>query len=74
MDKYLVIITTVLVITQVIRITQNTISLYRNNVLYKKQLGELADLQLKKDDFEYQKQAYRLIVERLQAEVKEGAE
>ena len=72
MDKYLVIITTVLVITQVIRITQNTISLHRNNVLYKKQLGELADMQLKKEDFEYQKKAYRLIVEKLQAEVKEG--
>lgn len=71
MNNYLAIITTVLVITQVIRITQNTISLHRNNVLYKKQLGELADMQLKKEDFEYQKKAYRLIVERLQ---KEGAE
>ena len=65
MDKYLVIITTVLVATQIIRVTQNTIQLHRQNVLYKKQLGELADWELKKEDFEYQREAYRLIVERL---------
>ena len=65
MDKYLVIITTVLVITQVIRVTQNAISLHRQNTLYDRQLKELKDLELKKDDFEMQKRAYRLIVERL---------
>lgn len=65
MNNYLVIITTVLVITQVIRVTQNAINLYRQNTLYKKQLKELDDLELKKDDFEMQKKAYRLIVERL---------
>ena len=66
MNTYLVIITTVLVITQVIRIAQNTINLHRHNVLYKKQLGDLADWELKKEDFEYQRKAYRLIVERLE--------
>ena len=65
MDKYLVIITTVLVITQVIRITQNAITLHRQNTLYKKQLKEVADLELMKEDFEMQRKAYRLIVERL---------
>ena len=65
MNNYLVIITTVLVITQVIRVTQNAINLHRQNALYKKQLKELDDLELKKDDFEMQKKAYRLIVERL---------
>ena len=65
MDKYLVVITTVLVITQVIRVTQNAISLHRQNTLYDRQLKELKDLELKKDDFEMQKRAYRLIVERL---------
>ena len=65
MNNYLVIITTVLVITQVIRITQNAISLHRQNTLYDRQLKELKDLELKKDDFEMQKRAYRLIVERL---------
>lgn len=66
MNNYLVIITTVLVITQVIRITQNAINLHRQHVIYKKQLGELADWELKKEDFEYQRKAYRLIVERLE--------
>lgn len=65
MDKYLVIITTVLVATQIIRITQNSISLHRGNVLYKKQLKEVADWELKKEDLDMQRKAYRLIVERL---------
>ena len=71
MNNYLAIITTLLVITQIIRVTQNAISLHRNKVLFKKEVGELSDMTVTKEDFEYQKQAYRLIVERLQ---KEGAE
>lgn len=65
MNTYLAIITTVLVITQVIRVAQNTIQLHRQNVLYKKQLKEVADIELRKEDFEMQRKAYRLIVERL---------
>ena len=62
-EKYLIIITTALVITQVIRLVQNTISLVRENTLIKKQLdsiGEVSDLDLKT-----QKEAYSLIVEYL---------
>ena len=44
MEKYLTIITTVLVATQVIRITQNAISLRRQNRLIKVQLDELGEL------------------------------
>lgn len=66
MNTYLAIITTVLVITQVIRIAQNAINLHRQNVLYKKQLGDLAEYELQKEDFEMQRKAYRLIVERLE--------
>ncbi len=69
MNLYLTIITTVLVLTQIIRITQNYISLRRQNVLYKKQLEELADLEISKEDFEYQRKAYRLIVEKLEGEI-----
>lgn len=69
MNTYLTIITTVLVLTQIIRITQNYISLSRQNVLYKKQLEELADLEISKEDFEYQRKAYRLIVEKLEGEI-----
>jgi len=71
MNVYLTIITTVLVLTQIIRITQNYISLRRQNVLYKKQLEELADLEISKEDFEYQRKAYRLIVEKLEGEIYE---
>ena len=69
MNTYLTIITTVLVLTQMIRITQNYISLRRQNVLYKKQLEEFADLEISKEDFEYQRKAYRLIVEKLEGEI-----
>lgn len=65
MNTYLAIITTVLVITQIIRLAQNYIQLRRQKILFKKQVGELADLEVKKEDFETQRQAYRLIVERL---------
>ena len=44
MDKYLVVITTILVATQVIRIIQNTLSLYRQNKLFKAELGQLSDI------------------------------
>ena len=65
MNVYLAIMTTVLVVTQVIRIVQNTIQLHRQNTLYKKQLKEMSDLEIAKEDFEMQRKAYRLIVERL---------
>ena len=65
MDKYLAVITTVLVITQVIRITQNAISLHRQKVEFKKNLGELSEMEVTKADFEMQRKAYKLIVERL---------
>lgn len=38
MDIYLTIMVTILVITQVVRITQNTIQLHRQNILFKEQL------------------------------------
>jgi len=65
MNKYLAIITTVLVITQIIRVAQNYIQLRRQKILFKKQVGDLADMEIKKEDFEIQRKAYRLIVERL---------
>lgn len=66
MNTYLAIITTVLVLTQIIRVAQNHIQLRKQKSIYKKQLGELADLEIQKEDFEYQKRAYRLIVEKLE--------
>ena len=71
MTTYLTIITTTLVVTQIIRVTQNHISLRRQNVLYKKQLEELVELEIRKEDFENQRRFYKLAVEKLERE-KEG--
>jgi len=68
MNTYLVIITTALVITQVIRLMQNAISLHKNNILLKKQLGELSDVT--EEDFQTRREAYRLIVEHFSKEEK----
>jgi uncharacterized protein YozE (UPF0346 family) len=66
MNTYLAIITTVLVITQIVRLIQNAVQLHRQNVLFKKQLGQLADCEPTKEDFETQRKAYRLIVNYLE--------
>lgn len=55
MNTYLVIITTALVVTQIIRLIQNTIQLRKQDILFKKQLKDLADMELTEKDFEAQK-------------------
>ena len=69
MNTYLVIITTVLVVTQIIRLIQNAIQLRRQNILFKEQLGQLAEMEMTDSDFETQRKAYRLIVEYLEHRV-----
>ena len=66
MNTYLAIITTVLVITQIVRLIQNTVQLHRQNILFKEQLWQLADCNPTKQDFENQRKAYRLIVDYLE--------
>jgi hypothetical protein len=56
-DTYLSIITTVLVITQVIRLVQNTIQLRKQDILFKKQLGQISDVT--EEDFQIQRLFYR---------------
>lgn len=63
MEKYLVIITTVLVATQVVRIIQNTLSLYRQNKLIKAQLNEIGELT--DDDLKRKITVDKLLVELL---------
>ena len=70
MNTYLAIITTVLVITQIVRMIQNAVQLHRQNVLFKEQLGHLADCNLTKKDFENQRKAYQLIVDYLEEKAK----
>ena len=66
MNTYLTIITTVLVITQIVRIIQNAVQLHRQNVLFKEELGQLANCNPTEQDFENQRKAYRLIVNYLE--------
>jgi len=65
MNTYLAIMTTVLVLTQIIRVAQNTISLFRQEMELKKHIGWIKDNDISREDFELQKEAYRLIVEKL---------
>lgn len=66
MNTYLSIITTVLVITQIVRLIQNSVQLHIQNVLFKEKLGHLADCNPTEQDFENQRKAYRLIVDYLE--------
>ena len=43
-EKYLIVMTTVLVATQIIRVTQNTIQLVRQNKMIKKETDRLRDV------------------------------
>ena len=65
MTTYLTIITTVLVLTQIIRITQNQISLRRQEGVFDN------DLKITKEDFENQRRFYKLAIEKMERE-KEG--
>ena len=68
MNTYLAIITTVLVVTQVIRVTQNAIQLRRQV----KQLSHLEDVT--NEDLRTQKKAYTLIVDYLEKRVSDEIE
>ena len=63
MTTYLVIITTVLVLTQIIRVTQNTIQLIRQKTLFKRQLDDLTKYKLTAEDFKNQRKANALAAE-----------
>lgn len=56
---YLTIITTALVLTQIIRVTQNALQLRRQNRLFKAQLGQISDIT--EDDLNMQRETYRLL-------------
>jgi hypothetical protein len=61
MNTYLTIMVTILVLTQIVRIIQNTIQLRRQYKLFQVQLGQLDDIT--QEDFDMQRRAYRLIVD-----------
>lgn len=61
MNIYLTIITTVLVITQIIRITQNAIQLHRQNKAIDKDLAWLKDRDITERDFDVQRDCFYLL-------------
>lgn len=60
MELYLVVMVTALVVTQIIRLIQNTVSLINNKKLLKKQLDSISEIT--DEDLKTQREAYRLIV------------
>lgn len=61
MNKYLTFITTILVVTQVIRVTQNAISLHRQEKDIKKVCGWLKDNDVSEQDFNIQREVFYML-------------
>lgn len=57
-EKYLIVMTTVLVATQIIRVTQNTIQLVRQNKMIKKETDRLGDVT--DEDMAMHRECYKL--------------
>lgn len=76
MNTYLTIMVTVLVATQIIRITQNHIQLMRQEKKIKDAVGWIKDYEVSEHDFEVQRRVFykldELLTERLKQEVKDG--
>jgi len=69
MNTYIAIITTVLVITQIIRVTQNAISLHRQEEAIKIDLKWLKDRDITQKDFDIQKECFCLLKEWLEEQI-----
>ena len=61
MNTYLAIITTVLVVTQIVRVTQNAIQLHRQEKVIEKDLAWIKDNDISERDFEVQRDCYYLL-------------
>lgn len=69
MNIYLTIMVTVLVLTQVIRITQNAIQLWRQEKAIAKDLAWLKDRDISERDFDVQRDCYYLLRDYLEREM-----
>ena len=65
---YLQTVVTLILLTQLARVIQNGISLYRQNKTFKEACGQLSDVT--QEDMENQRKAYRLMVEHYEREEK----
>lgn len=70
-DKYTTIITTILVATQVIRVTQNAISLHRQEKDIKKVCGWIKDNDVSEKDFNTQREVFYMLHDWLSGNRKE---
>ena len=66
MTTYLTVITTVLVVTQIIRLIQNSISLHRQSKLIERDLSWIKDRDITQRDFDTQKECFYLLKEWLE--------
>ena len=68
MNTYLTIMVTVLVATQIIRITQNHIQLRRENKKIEDAVGWIKDNDVSEKDFEVQRECFYLLRDKLKRE------
>ena len=68
METYLTIMVTVLVATQIIRVTQNHISLRRQNKEFDENLQWIKENDISEKDFEVQRKVFYLLYEKLMKE------
>lgn len=71
MNTYLAIITTVLVITQIIRVVQNHISLRRTEKEILKNVEWIKDNDISERDFATQKEVFRMLYWKLKEEMED---
>lgn len=69
MNIYLTIMVTVLVLTQVIRITQNAIQLHRQEKRIEKDLAWIRDNDISERDFDVQRDCFYLLRDYLEREM-----
>lgn len=69
MNTYLTIMVTVLVATQIIRITQNAINLHRQKDMIQKQIGWIQDTYPTEAEFIEQREVYHMLHEWLERKV-----
>lgn len=72
MNTYLIIMVTVLVATQIIRITQNAIQLHIQNKKIEKAVWWIKDNDVSEHDFEIQRAVYMMLYDKLKAEAEDG--
>ncbi len=74
MNVYLTIMVTVLVLTQIIRVTQNAFMLRRQRNEIDKNLSWIKDNDISERDFETQRAVFKLLFEKLSREVADEEE